>query len=77
MQKRTGVNLLAGASADNSDALLLWHLLACVRHAIPAAHWLRIGWAHICMAARPQTISRHASLASQVERPACSRCVGC
>ena len=77
MQERTGVNLLAGAGADNCNALLLWHLLACVRHTISAAHRLRVGWAHICMAARPQIVSRHASLASHLERPACSPCGGC
>ena len=61
MQKRTGVNLLAGASADNSDALLLWDLLACIRHAVPAAHRLRVGWAHICTFTLPQNMPRHAS----------------
>ncbi len=52
----TWVDLLAGASVEDCDALLLRHFLACIGHAIPTTHLLRVGWAHICMKKSPVTI---------------------
>ena len=52
----TWVDLLAGASVEHCDALLLRHFLAGIGDAVPAAHLLRVGWAHICMQRSPVTI---------------------